>query len=88
MKYMYKLTEETLSDDDLGSYKTYGIECVDKSKGAVLYRISDVSTSRKRMTAAVDMFNSMGVSLISKNIVYNYTYIAEFVNTRIKVLNR
>lgn len=64
MKYMYKLTEETLSDDDLGSYKTYGIECVDKSKGAVLYKVSDVSPSRKRVDAAVDIFNSMGVSLI------------------------
>lgn len=64
MEYLYKITEEILMKGPYKGRSIYGLECISRKNGSVLWRIGNVSASKKRMEYAVLKFNSLGLSPI------------------------
>lgn len=59
MKTVYLLREDTMHEDELGSYVSYGITC--KSELGEEH-VPDISTDRELVENAVERFNRYGLS--------------------------
>jgi hypothetical protein len=62
--YKYLTVKEKLYHVDLGSYTSYGIECINRESGAVVVKVSDVSLDKSFVKSLASRFTRLKLSPI------------------------
>ncbi|MBQ7333804.1 MAG: hypothetical protein IJW38_05605 [Clostridia bacterium] len=60
--YKYLTVCEKLFHEDIGNYTSYGIICINNETGAIVLKISDVSTERAFVLALAEKFTASSLS--------------------------
>ena len=67
---IYELSEEELTNNEIGSYKSYGITAIDNSTNRTVLKISDVFTDKHTAEKYVILFNNEKLDIIHfRNVI-------------------